>query len=95
MVSGVDYKIDLTQPIGNRIKDLKFKGKNVSDGMLFTMALNSYRQSGGGGYDMIKNCEVIYNKQESIRDLLINYVQQNKNLIKNDIFVKNWELILK
>lgn len=93
MLYGVDYKIDITKPFGRRIIDLKFKGKNVTDTMTFKMALNSYRQSGGGGYDMIKNSEVIYNKQESIRELLINYVQTKQNLDKKNIFVKNWEIL--
>lgn len=95
MVSGVDYKIDLTKPVGNRITNLIFKNKPVTDDMIFTLALNSYRQSGGGGYDMLKDSPVVYNKQESIRDLLINYVKKARKLDKKAIFTKNWEILIK
>lgn len=93
MVSGVDYKIDLTKPFGSRITTLNFKNKPVTDDMSFTLALNSYRQSGGGGYDMLKNSTVVYNKQESIRELLINYVRKIVKLDKKEIFTKNWEIL--
>lgn len=93
MVSGVTYRIDLSRPVGERILDLKFKGKEVNDNMTFTMALNSYRQSGGGGYDMIKGTEVVYNKLESIRDLLINYVQKKGKISTKDVFENNWEFV--
>jgi len=91
--SGIDYIIDVRKPIGNRITSLKFKGKNITDDMLFTLALNNYRQSGGGGYNFLKDCEVIYSKQESIRDLIIDYVKNKNNLDKKDFFEKNWEIV--
>jgi 2',3'-cyclic-nucleotide 2'-phosphodiesterase/3'-nucleotidase len=61
--------------------------------MQFTLALNSYRQSGGGGYNILKDCEVVYSKQESIRDLIIEYVKNKKVLDKKDFFQKNWEIV--
>ncbi|GIW21329.1 MAG: 2',3'-cyclic-nucleotide 2'-phosphodiesterase [Candidatus Sericytochromatia bacterium] len=91
--SGIDYVIDVNKPLGSRITKLKFKGKDVNDDMVFTLALNSYRQSGGGGYSFLKDCEVVYYNQESIRDLIIDYVRKKKYLNKNDFFEKNWEIV--
>ncbi len=93
MVSGVDYKIDLTRAVGERIIGLKYKGNDIKDDMTFTMALNSYRQGGGGGYDMLKGSPVVYNKLESIRDLIINYIQKKGTIYQEDVFKKNWEII--
>jgi 2',3'-cyclic-nucleotide 2'-phosphodiesterase/3'-nucleotidase len=59
---GATYDIDLTQPActvdpntgivnsENRIKNLKFNGKPVSDTDEFTVAINNYRYNGGGGF---------------------------------------------
>lgn len=95
MVSGVDYKIDVSKPLGQRIVELTYKGKKVTDDMTFTMALNNYRQSGGGGFDMLKGSPVVYNKFESIRDLIIEYISKKGTISPNEVFVKNWELINK
>jgi 2',3'-cyclic-nucleotide 2'-phosphodiesterase (5'-nucleotidase family) len=95
MVSGVDYKIDVSKPIGERIIDLTYKGNKVTDNMSFTMALNNYRQSGGGGFDMLKGSPVVYNKFQSIRDLIIEYISKKGTISPNEVFVKNWEVINK
>ena len=39
------------------------------------MALNSYRQTGGGGYDMLRGAPVVYDKGERIAELLIDAVR--------------------
>ncbi|MBO9541726.1 5'-nucleotidase C-terminal domain-containing protein [bacterium] len=93
MVSGVDYKIDLSKPLGSRIVGLSYKGKPVKDNQEFTMALNSYRHSGGGGYEMLKDCPVVYDRQESIRELIIDYLKTKKTIQPKDVFKANWELL--
>ncbi|HUQ47084.1 MAG TPA: 5'-nucleotidase C-terminal domain-containing protein [Gemmatimonadaceae bacterium] len=93
IVSGVDYTLDLTKPIGSRVTSLIFKGKPVVDGDSFTMALNNYRQTGGGGYTMLRDAPVIYDKQEEIRQLLIDEVRARKELRQADYFHQNWSLV--
>jgi 2',3'-cyclic-nucleotide 2'-phosphodiesterase/3'-nucleotidase len=93
MVSGVDYDIDVRKPVGSRVVNLTYQGQPVTDGQLFTMAMNSYRQRGGGGYEMLKACPVIYNQEESIRDLMIDYLKGRPSLAASDVFVKNWRLL--
>ena len=43
MVSGVGYDMDLSQPVGSRIRNLQYKGRDVAPADSFTMAINSYR----------------------------------------------------
>ncbi|HEY9856237.1 MAG TPA: 5'-nucleotidase C-terminal domain-containing protein [Stenomitos sp.] len=93
MVSGVDYRIDLNQPVGSRVVGLSYQGKPVTDEATFSLALNSYRQGGGGGYEMLKDCPVIYDRQESIRELIIEYLKQKGKIDPKDVFKKNWELV--
>lgn len=92
MFSGIDYKINIKNPQGTRITFLKFKGKDIKDSDTFTLALNSYRQSGGGGYEMLKGSPIVYSKGESIRDLIINYIQTKGKISDKDFFTKNWEI---
>ena len=50
MIQGVDYTIDMNQPVGHRITKLQYQGKDVKDTDTFTMAINDYRMNGGSGY---------------------------------------------
>ncbi len=93
IVSGVDYTLDLNRPFGARVTSLTFKGRPVQDADTFTMAINNYRQTGGGGYSMLQGAPVVYDKQQEIRQLLIDEVQRRKELTAADYFTRNWSLI--
>jgi 2',3'-cyclic-nucleotide 2'-phosphodiesterase (5'-nucleotidase family) len=93
IVSGVDYVIDVSRPIGSRITRLDYKGVGVRDGDSFTMALNNYRQTGGGGYAMLSGAPVVYDKQQEIRQLLIDEVKRRGVLRQADYFTPNWGLV--
>ena len=73
--SGVDYTIDLRQPAGHRVVDLRFKGKPLDDARMLRVAINNYRYTGGGGYDF-KGLPIVYRSTEEIRDLVIEYLSR-------------------
>lgn len=93
IVSGVDYVIDVARPIGSRITRLDFKGRPVRDTDSFTMALNNYRQTGGGGYAMLSGAPVVYDRQQEIRQLLIDEVRSRGVIRQSDYFTPNWTLV--
>ena len=93
MVSGVDYTIDLSKPVGERIASLMFDGRPVTPADTFTMALNNYRQTGGGGFAMLRDAPVVYDHQAEIRDLLIDEVRRKGSLLPADYFHPNWRLV--
>jgi 2',3'-cyclic-nucleotide 2'-phosphodiesterase (5'-nucleotidase family) len=93
IVSGVDYVIDISRPIGSRITRLDFKGQPVKDTDTFTMALNNYRQTGGGGYAMLAGAPVVYDRQQEIRQLLIDEVKARGTMRQSDYFRPNWRLV--
>ena len=92
VVSGVDYVVDIDRPVGERITKLQYRGRDVAATDTFTMALNNYRQSGGGGFSMLRDAPVVYDKQQEIRQLLIDEVRARGTLDPADYFQHNWEL---
>ncbi len=92
VVSGADYTIDLTKPIGSRITMLTIGGRAVADSDSLTLALNNYRQSGGGGYAMLAGAPVVYEKEVDIRQLLIDEVQRTPVLDPSRYATRNWTL---
>ncbi len=92
IVAGVDYTIDVSQPIGSRIQDLTFEGQPVADDQTFTLAINNYRQSGGGGFSMLQGAPVVYDRQEEIRQLLIEWIGARDTLRQADVFESSWRL---
>jgi 2',3'-cyclic-nucleotide 2'-phosphodiesterase/3'-nucleotidase len=93
IVSGVDYTIDVSKPIGQRITTLSFNGTPVSPTDTFTMALNNYRQTGGGGYAMLRDAPVVYDHQQEIRQLLVDEVQRKGTLAPADYFHPHWRIV--
>jgi 2',3'-cyclic-nucleotide 2'-phosphodiesterase (5'-nucleotidase family) len=93
IVAGADYTMDLTRPIGSRITSLSVKGKPVAERDSFTLALNNYRQTGGGGYAMLHGAPVVYDKQQEIRQLLIDQVRTRRTVRPEDFFTQNWRLV--
>jgi 2',3'-cyclic-nucleotide 2'-phosphodiesterase (5'-nucleotidase family) len=71
IVWGADYTIDLSRPPGQRITSLSVRDRPVADTDTFSLALNNYRQGGGGGFGMLADAPVIYDRNENVRDLLV------------------------
>ena len=68
------YRIDVGQDVGSRILDLEYDGAPIDPAAQFVLAINNYRQSGGGGFPAVKTAPVVYNAQVEIRQLLIDWV---------------------
>ncbi len=93
VVSGVVYNIDLSRPVGQRIRGLAYEGKIVQPTDSFTMAVNSYRQSGGGGYTMLARAPVVYDRGEDIRELLVDEVRRARSLQTTSYLRPSWAII--
>jgi 2',3'-cyclic-nucleotide 2'-phosphodiesterase (5'-nucleotidase family) len=93
IVTGVDYTIDLSRPLGERITALSYRGKPVAATASFTIALSNYRAEGSGGYTMLRGAPLVYDRQEDIRQLLIDEVTRRGTLNPADYFTRNWNLV--
>ena len=92
IVAGAEYVLDLARPIGQRVTTLVRNGRPIADTDTFTLALNNYRQTGGGGYAMVANAPVVYESTEGIRELLIEEVRRRGTIQPADYFEQNWRL---
>jgi 2',3'-cyclic-nucleotide 2'-phosphodiesterase / 3'-nucleotidase len=93
-ISGVDYDIDISRPVKQRITRLTHPGTGtpVADGDQFVIAVNNYRRSGGGAFPGVVKTQ-IYNEQQEIRQLLIDWAQAKGVIDPADFFVPNWRLV--
>ena len=78
-LSGADYVLDLARPEGRRVVSLARGGREIEDADVLTVALNSYRASGGGGYPMWKSARRLA-ETGNVRDLLIADARARKRL---------------
>ncbi|WP_433828981.1 bifunctional metallophosphatase/5'-nucleotidase [Actinoplanes sp. CA-015351] len=92
VLSGVDYDIDISKPVGSRITRLQIAGVDVAADAQFVVAVNNYRRSGGGSFPGIVKTQV-YNAQQEIRQLLIDWAQAKGAIDPADFYVKNWQLV--
>ncbi len=92
MVSGVDYVIDLSRPVGERVRELSRDGRPVRDDDEFTLALNSYRQQGGGGFDMVASAPLVYDGQRDVRELLFEELSRTRQIDPAAYFRQNWRI---
>lgn len=91
MFAGVDYEIDLSQPKGQRIKNVMFKGKALTDEQTLTLAVNNYRYSSA-----LKGKNLVSGKKEwessnSIRDMIVAYFAEHSPVTPT--VDNNWKIV--
>lgn len=92
MFAGVDYEIDISEPVGQRIKNLTFKGEPLADDQELTLAVNNYRFSSTVSGMLASGDEAKeWESSESIRDMLVEYFANNSPVEpKVD---NNWKIV--
>ena len=91
MAAGVTYDIDLTKPFGQRIQNLKFKGRPLAPEQKLRVVTNNYRVNGGGNYTMYKGAPVVYRSSEEVRELIIDWVEKHKTVPTQSN--ANWRIV--
>lgn len=91
MFAGVDYEIDLSEPKGQRIKNVMFQGEPLSDDQTLTLAVNNYRYSSA-----LKSLGLIEGTKEwessnSIRDMIVAYFAENSP-VEPEVD-NNWKIV--
>jgi 2',3'-cyclic-nucleotide 2'-phosphodiesterase / 3'-nucleotidase len=87
------YDIDIAQEVGQRITNLTYDGEAVDPAAQFVVAINNYRQSGGGGFPGVTTAPVVYNAQREIRQLLIDWVTALGVIDPTTFTTYDWKLV--
>jgi 2',3'-cyclic-nucleotide 2'-phosphodiesterase (5'-nucleotidase family) len=91
IAEGVSYEIDLRRPIGDRIRNLTFKGEPLAPDRVLRVSINNYRYNGGGGYTMFKDAKVLDRSSTEIRDLIIDWVERHGEIPSEPS--GNWRIV--
>ncbi|OIJ24559.1 bifunctional metallophosphatase/5'-nucleotidase [Nocardioides luteus] len=96
-IAGLDaaltYDIDIAAAVGSRITGLAYDGVAVTDAQEFVLAVNNYRQSGGGGFPHVSHAPVVYNQQVEIRQLIIDWVTAHQVIDPAAFASVDWRLV--
>jgi 2',3'-cyclic-nucleotide 2'-phosphodiesterase/3'-nucleotidase len=79
-LAGAEYVLDLSKPEGRRVVSLRRDGREIGDGDVLAVAINSYRASGGGGYPMWKSARRV-SEIGNVRELLVADARAKKRLL--------------
>ena len=74
--AGVEYRMDVTKPVGERVVLLQYQGKPVQPTDVFSICMSNYRASGAGGYEMYTGCRVLREIQRDMSDLIMEYFER-------------------
>jgi 2',3'-cyclic-nucleotide 2'-phosphodiesterase/3'-nucleotidase len=80
MAEGVTYEIDLTRPVGQRVTNLRWKGRPLAPDQKLRIALNNYRAGGSGGYTMFRDAPIVWRSSDDLRNLIVTYYSERHRL---------------
>lgn len=91
LAEGVSYVMDLSRPVGDRIRELRFRGAPLDPARKLRVAVNHYRYHGGGHYEVFRGLPVLWKSAAEIRELLIEHVRRQGTLLIRAS--GNWRLV--
>ena len=87
------YDIDVAQSPGSRIVNLAYGGAPIDPEATFVVAINNYRQSGGGVFPDVTTAPVVHNAQQEIRQLIIDWVTSHGVVDPKTFASIDWKLV--
>jgi 2',3'-cyclic-nucleotide 2'-phosphodiesterase/3'-nucleotidase len=97
---GIDYTVDVSKPVGERITIKSLTGgKQFDPSKMYTVAVNSYRGSGGGGH-LTKGAGVsaeeldsrlIKSTDKDLRYYIMRYIESKKTITPSSF--DNWNVV--
>ena len=79
----LQYEIDVTQPVGSRIKSLTYLGKPIDVAQEFVIATNNYRATSGKSFiDKLDGSGTIWASPDANRDVVIDFIRKNPTVTR-------------
>jgi len=79
-LEGGTYLVDPGAPVGRRIRGLRVSGVPVRPDDTFTVAINSYRAAGGGGYPHLATAPRVKEIARPMVDLIVEYLARHRKI---------------
>lgn len=73
MYEGIDYVIDVAQPVGHRVTLFQYKVEDIKADDLLEIVINQYRAVGGGDYPMFDGSKIIREVTVPMTELIAEY----------------------
>lgn len=98
--AGIEYTVDVTKPIGERINIIKLSdGREFNLNEKYKVAINSYRGSGGGGHltrgagiqKEELNKRILKSTDTDFRNYVIEYIKEKK--VIEPKLLNNWKIV--
>ncbi len=86
--SGIEYELDVTKPVGQRVVELKLDGQPLAMDQLVRVALNNYRATG-----KFPTALKLYQSTTEVRELITNWLMARGTISPSDVFVQNFTLL--
>ena len=86
--SGIEYKLDVTKPVGQRVVELKLNGQPLAMDQLVRVAMNNYRATG-----KFLTATKLYQSTTEVRELITNWIKARGTISPSNVFVQNYTLL--
>ncbi|GAB6098914.1 hypothetical protein JCM16358_07930 [Halanaerocella petrolearia] len=91
VIEGIEYEIDVTKPVGERIVNARYKGKPLNSNQEFLVVTNDYRAGGGGDFPPCVKEDPVYAPSGVVnRNQIIKYIQTKGRI--NPEPTNNWRI---
>ncbi|HEY9131389.1 MAG TPA: bifunctional 2',3'-cyclic-nucleotide 2'-phosphodiesterase/3'-nucleotidase [Dyella sp.] len=87
---GLQYTIDVSKPVGQRIAHLIYKGKAVKPDQTFVIATNNYRASGGGNFPGLDGTNIVLAAPDGAREILAKWLASHQHIAAKDLEPTSW-----
>jgi 2',3'-cyclic-nucleotide 2'-phosphodiesterase / 3'-nucleotidase / 5'-nucleotidase len=85
--SGIEYKLDVTKPVGQRVVEFKLNGQPLAMDQVVRVALNNYRATG-----KFPTAPKLFQSTVEVRELITNWITAKGTISPSDVFVQNFKL---
>ena len=86
--SGIEYELDVTKPVGQRVVELKLNGEPLAMDQMVRVALNNYRATG-----KFPTATKLYQSTVEVRELVTNWIMERGTISPSDVYVHNFDLL--
>ncbi|MCM3293171.1 bifunctional metallophosphatase/5'-nucleotidase [Paenibacillus sp. MER 180] len=92
MWSGIEYEIQVSRPIGQRVTTLTVGGAPIEMNAEYDVAMNNYRAGGGGNYVMFANKPIVLDLPTDMAELIVDYIRKRGTITAE--YSHNWRVVL-